>query len=208
MSNEQIIEGFKNGDNIIIKKAYKIMQPRIDEHVFSNSGSINNSKDVMRISFERFEKKCQEGRLVLTTDWQNFVYGIVKNVWKEERGKAIRRNEKEMPFSSIEDTRVENSLSTFDMQTMSSRNHDLRELIQLIIQAFTQISELCAQIFELKYVKQMAHKEIAQVLDIKEGTSRKRLKDCLDKLRYIVMKDPRFRDFDDLDLLYKFIFKK
>lgn len=191
MDTKKVIEGFTIDDHKIIVTAYKIMKPKIREYLLYNSGSESDVHDILWESFERFQQKCQKGELPVIPDWQRFMYGIVRNVWREK----FRRKR---PFLSLEDILIKNTPSG-----NSDFEQDVKELVKQVKKAITNMSEICRQTLTLVYARKKTNKEIAQSLNISAATFGKRLSDCRNRLRVKIQNDPLFANFEGI--LYNFI---
>lgn len=209
--NAQIIEGFRSGDVKVMLNCYKAIKGRVTKYVLQNSGSEQEAEELAWEALERFRKRCLKSEFDLSDKagkpivFERFMYGIYRFAWLDKlKARGNKGLEILVPTVKDEEDEMGNALSTATSEDTEVAA-DMQELLGFVKQAILSLSNQCQQVFTLVCFDNKSHQEVGEELDIKVGTSRKRLKDCRDKLRKHLMNSSLFQEFQDEVLIQKFL---
>lgn len=197
LTNEEIIEGFRKGDNRLLINAYKISRPRIYAYVLKNTGTETDAKELVWECMEAFRKRCvRDDDFELNVEFGLYMYGIARYKWID-RMKANAKVEIKTDLTALENHSTENI----------NEQNEIRELLNYVKSCIKSLKQGCQVLFKLYCFENLAHEEIATKLNITKGNSRKRLLDCRKKLAVLLKQNPSFHSFKDEVLVRKFVAK-
>lgn len=209
--NTQIIEGFRTGDVKVMLNCYKTIKGRVIKYVLQNSGSEQEAEELAWEALERFRKRClkaefnlhdKEGKPIV---FERFMYGIYRFAWLDKlKARGNKGIEILVPIVKDEEDDT-GSLMATAVSEDTEAIADMQEVLHFVKQAILSLSSQCQQIFTLVCFDNRSHQEVGEELDIKVGTSRKRLKDCRDKLRKILTNSRLFQELQDETLIQNFL---
>jgi RNA polymerase sigma-70 factor, ECF subfamily len=181
LSDTELILEAKEGNN----SAFEQLVYRYDRHVLSlamkYSGNNDDAMDIYQEVFIRMYKGLKNFRF--QSEFSTWLFRITTNVCLTYKSKQNKRERLSLSFSDDDD---ENSILT-NLQAEENENPDsammgneINEKIELAIKALTPKQKLC---FTLKHMEGYKLREIAVMMDCKEGTVKKYLFDAVRKIR-------------------------
>lgn len=109
------------------------------------------------------------------TSFRRFVYAIAQNVLREYLRTVTKRAREQLDFAEV-------CVRELDSRSMSSLQSDKLH-VQAVIESLRAVPLDDQIVLELKYFEGLSGREIADVLDVPEGTVRGRLARGLERLR-------------------------
>ena len=197
LTNKEIIAGFRQGDNRLLINAYKIARPRIYAYVLRNTGTEADAKALAWECMEAFRKRCVKNPdFELSVEFGLYMYGIARYKWidkmKENKAVGIKTDM----------TKIENH-SSYDVHEV----REIKEMLGYVKACIKSLKAGCQLLFKLYCFDNQSHDKIASKLNIKVGTSRKRLLDCRKKLAILLKQNPHFQSFKEEALIHRFLSK-
>ncbi|MEZ4888437.1 MAG: RNA polymerase sigma factor [Chitinophagales bacterium] len=197
LTNQTIIEGFRNGDTRMIINAYKIARPRIYAYVLRNTGTENDAKELVWECMEAFRKRClKDTNFELEVEFGLYMYGIGRYKWIDK----MKANAKVEISTSVTEI-VHHAADDIQQQ------HEIREMLDYVKTCMKSLQQGCQVLFKLYCFDNLPHEEIAAKLNIQVGNSRKRLLDCRKKLAILLKQNPSFHSFKNEALIHQFVSK-
>ena len=104
---QQLINGIKTNDSVILKDFYKSNYRKIENLVLNNSGTVEHAKDIYKEAFITVWKRVKNETFIPKneTALQGYLYQIAKNKWMDFlRSKTFKKTEtlfEEQPASTI-----------------------------------------------------------------------------------------------------------
>lgn len=207
ISNEKLIDGFRTGDETVIIELYKLIKLRLYKYVLNNSGTKKEAEELAWDCLERFRQKCLNPSFSLDIPCSQYLYGIYRYAWLDQL-KAKKKDNIIIKTSPLEEGEEPNNEANLfkDLQSIESGdNQHLKELLNYIVVEINNLSEVCKGIFQMICFEQKKHSDVSETLGIKTSTSRKRLKDCRDKLRSKIQSNPLFSEYIDDQMILNFL---
>jgi len=197
LTNEAIIEGFRQGDSRLLINAYKIARPRIYAYVLRNTGAAEDAKTLVWECMEAFRKRCiKDAAFELKVEFGLYMYGIARYKWIDRmKAKAAVVVKADMGDLAVD--------PSFDVH----QENEIREMLDFVKTSMKSLKSGCQILFKLYCFENYSHDDIASKLDINTGTSRKRLLDCRKKLAVLLKQNPHFESFKNEALVNRFIGK-
>ncbi len=197
LTDQEIIEGFRIGDNRLLINAYKIARPRIYAYILRNMGTENDAKELVWECMEAFRKKCvRDANFELNVEFGLYMYGIARYKWID-KVKANSKVEVKSDMTALENHATDN---------INDQN-EIRELLNYVKNCIKSLKQGCQILFKLYCFDNLPHENIAEKLKITKGNSRKRLLDCRKKLAVLLKQNPSFHAFKDEALIRRFVSK-
>lgn len=177
MSDTEIIELIRRGrDQQAFSKLYAHF-PKVERMVRANSGTKSDAKDIFQDALIIFHRKAREADLTLTAAISTFLYGICRNLWREE----LRRRNRSITKWDVDEAAEEPA----DLSAMLARESEFGTAEQ----ALKGLGEKCLDVLKRFYVLHQSLQEIAKSLGFAgEGAAKTRKYKCLEAAR------KRYRD--------------
>lgn len=205
LSNEELINGFKNNDRRTIITAYKMVANKIGKYVLYNKGTEEDAESLVWESIEIFRQKCQKKEaLEIKATIKDYIYGIARYSWLNKLKKTKEISTLFSPLKDKNEVQID-----YPEPSNPPFNDEFKELLELVELEISRLSEKCQKIFELRFDLDLSHKEIAQKLGLTSiVNARQRFFSCKTKLRAQIVHNPVFKEFEDNDLVLNFILGK
>jgi RNA polymerase sigma factor (sigma-70 family) len=84
LSDKDILEGVRSGDNRVISYLIRIYFPRIKKYILRNKGNNNDAEDVFQEALVIIFDKLRQGGLQINKEFGSFLYGVVRVIWTKE----------------------------------------------------------------------------------------------------------------------------
>lgn len=173
--NKEYFEGIKKGDSLILKKLFLDVGRSITNYVMQNSGTKDDGADFYRMAVVKTRMKIEKGEITTNDKIAGFIYGVARNDWLDHlRKKKSRRNKEIIQRDASIDDYNNFTDASANPEEMVVRN----ETVQQLHRCIKKLSELCEEVLSLHYFEGKKLIEISEMLDVKEGTIRKRKFTC------------------------------
>ncbi len=168
----RILEQFYNGDHDAVLQFYEQEFPKIARLIINNQGTTDDAKDVFHDALVIILDKFRWGCLRLECSAGAYLYSISRNLWHERLRHRKKVHEfKEIHFNRHPDVTVD----YYEEQP---------EHLDSVIKAIDELGDLCKQLLELYYFKNLSWEEIAAELGyISAASARNQKYKCLQKIR-------------------------
>ncbi|HVD98078.1 MAG TPA: RNA polymerase sigma factor [Cytophagaceae bacterium] len=181
----EIIDGCKKDDRSAQKALYDRFCKKMNAVSYRYTGSYDDAKDIVHDSFVKIFQKISsysgEGSL---EGWiRRIVVNHSINFINKKNKHLIKANEEEQKI--LNDTVALTEYSTNESELDSIYDADLTK--EEIIQAINSLKDSYKIIFNLYVIDSLSHKEISELLNIKEELSRIRLQRARKVLQSILI---------------------
>ncbi|MHC4146293.1 MAG: RNA polymerase sigma factor [Planctomycetota bacterium] len=152
-----LVEGCKKGDLYAYERLYEAHGPRMKSIAYNILGNTSDAEDAVQEAFLKIYRKAKQfkGRSAFMT----WIYRVLINACYDSMRKRQRR--------AVEVSEPEEKI--FPVTTSDRRDHSLRLTLE---NSLKQLPERKRTIFMLFEVEGFKHAEIAEILNISEGTSK------------------------------------
>lgn len=182
-TNDWYLSGLLNDDDDALKAIIEKCRPPLIRWVARNSGSPEDGEDAFMYAIEVVYRKVKSGELRLSCAFSTYVFQVGKYWWL----KQLRRKKALVPVTE-EDSQV------FSHIVSESRSWlELTERRMFLQEKLGLLGNPCQRLLQL-FLQGAKLPEIAEAMDIKYNTARKRKSRCIEKLRQLVQEDNRFFD--------------
>jgi RNA polymerase sigma factor (sigma-70 family) len=178
--DQELLMGIKEADSGVIKQLYDSFLPGIIRFVRSNSGSVEDARDIFQEAIMVIYKKCTSGSFELSAPLETFLFVICRNLWRSQLRKA-------KPLFLNDDQDWEDP----DENILKIMEDQLKE--HLFYSHFKLLANNCKQILELFFQK-APMKMIADIMGTSESYVKKRKHVCKEKLIRAIKSDPRYEE--------------
>ena len=170
MSNQKILEFFKNGQREKAFKQLYHLYPKIERLVLSKGGQKHDAKDVFQESLIVLYHNLQKADFKLTSSIYTYLYAVSRFVWSDTQ----KLNSK-IPKNDLNE-----NLEDLTKSVQEEKKYQFAE------RAFSELGERCQQLLLMFYHKKMSFKDIAKVMQFKSEKIAKNQKyKCLTKAKDI-----------------------
>ncbi len=168
-SEPDFIKGIKENDNKIIEQLRKEIFPLIRNYILSNSGTLEDAKDIFNDAFLEVFKKIKNDDLILTTRFSNYFMTVCNNKWKKKL-----RKRKNMPTTDDFETvqliykpydSTKDKLSQLFYSELGKLDTRSQELIQLTLDG--KKNQEIAKIMDFKTTQAVADKKNSVLNNLK-----------------------------------------
>lgn len=185
MNTNYFLQSLINGDNLGIRKIYKVLYPKVESYILKKDGNEEDAKDIMQKALIQFSVRAQDKDFQLTSSFEGYFITICKNLWIREVKKAKLR--------VTDDTII--NLTSNDLEiAMSTYEQEKWELFQ---EKLSTISENCRELLQL-FFKKTSYKKIADLKNYASvNTVKQRIFKCKTKLKDAIQSDSRYKHLKD-----------
>lgn len=178
-SENKLIEAAKDNDRLSQQKLYARFSPKMLAVCRYYLKDVQQAEDVMIAGF----LKCF---LKINMFSSNGSFeGWLRQIMVRECIDFLRVKKNSFNHSTIDDFQVEDSNETIDL--LSEQN------IEVIQQCIENLPAACKLVFTLYVIEEYKHKEIAEMLEISIGTSKKQLSIAKVKIKEQLKNNPKFK---------------
>ncbi len=170
MSNQKILEFFKNGQREKAFAQLYQLYPKIEKLILSKGGGKQDASDVFQEALIVLYRKLQSSDFVLTASFYTYLYSVSRYIWSD----AQKQNSK-IPKNQLD-----------DFEEAIVKNVHEEKKYRFAERAFYELGERCQQLLLMFYQKKMSFKAIANVMQFKSEKIAKNQKyKCLQKAKDI-----------------------
>ena len=170
MSDQKILEFFKNGQREKAFAQLYQLYPKIEKLILSKGGRKQDASDVFQESLIILYRNLQSSEFKLTASLYTYLYSVSRFIWSDTQKKQSK-----IPQNELNDSEIE----------LVKSIHDEKKY-QFAERAFSELGERCQQLLLMFYHKKMSFKSIAEVMQFKSEKIAKNQKyKCLQKAKDI-----------------------
>jgi len=155
-----LVRRIKNGDKEAFMTVTRLYQKKVFGLAYAFFRNSEDALDVVQETFLRFHQKIntfKEGK-----NFQNWLLQIAKNICIDFYRKHHKRN----PSHGFDQGLDDLNLPVSD-DDHTERSADLRKIFDVCLDRLTEKQRM---VFMMKHYNQMGYREIAQILDVAQGT--------------------------------------
>ncbi len=170
MSDQKILEFFKNGQREkAFAKLYELY-PKIEKLILSKGGGKQDASDVFQEALIVLYRKLQSSEFTLTASLSTYLYSVSRYIWSDTQKKQSKILQNELD----------------DIEAEVSKDIHEEKKYRFAENAFSELGEGCQQLLLMFYHKKMSFKSIAKVMQFKSEKIAKNQKyKCLQKAKDI-----------------------
>ena len=90
MSDEQLVAGIRDGDQMALKLLYQEHYPMIKHLITTNNGSEADAKDIYQEGIIVLYERIRSGEFELLSKLKTFIYAVCRRLWLKELRKMNR----------------------------------------------------------------------------------------------------------------------
>ncbi len=170
MSDQKILEFFKNGQREKAFAQLYQLYPKIEKLILSKGGGKQDASDVFQEALIVLYRKLQSSDFVLTASLYTYLYSVSRYIWRDTQKQNSKIPQNELDYSQEEVIKT----------VQEEKKYQVAEL------AFSELGERCQQLLLMFYYKKMSFKTIAESMQFKSEKIAKNQKyKCLSKARVI-----------------------
>lgn len=188
-NDQKYIEALLHNDVVLIKEIYQKWGPEVRNFVVKNNGKPEDAKDIFQETIAAVLLKVRKEKFTLTVPLGGYLYFIYRAKWLNKLSKK-----KKEPVT-IED------LSRYTNETYTNQVSEETKLLELrlnvFMACFEKLSTLCQKILNAKYEKGLKAIDVMEQLLLPSvGAVNKKMFDCRESLRKLILKHPKFNDLN------------
>lgn len=191
LTTDEIIEGFRNKDNEVIRYVHDKSFNSVKMYVKMQNGSEDDAVEVFQqgmiavfIRIRKGDLKIEDGKL-----FNDYLFIICRNIWLNELRLKKYKNmlNDAMNFDFIEEKEKVNWTEDLEYQALVRKD----ERIKLYKRYFKKLDKDCRKVLEL-YLGKLSYKKIAKELNISYDYVRLKKMRCLKKLLKMIKGDENY----------------
>ncbi len=171
------------GDDRAFEELVRLYEKRVYNMALRSTGSAEDAFDLSQEAFIRVWKSLKNFKG--ESKFSTWLFRIVSNLCTDYIRKQARRNETSLMVEGEEDEQFEMELP--DERADPERELSRIELRREIDYAVSKLSPEHREVFILREVDDLSYGEIAQLLEVEEGTVKSRLSRARKNLRDILL---------------------
>jgi len=182
MEAKDYIQGLLAGENHIINAIYEKHHRAIIQLVESNSGTLEDAKDVFQEGLMLVYQKAKQPDFKLTSSFFTYFYAVCRNVWSNKRRKKS--------FGEVTLSEEMTSMVVDDSPEVLEQN----EQYTLYRSKFLELGTDCQQLLSL-FMQKVSLKEIAERMGISSVAYAKKKKfKCKERLVKLIQNDMKYAE--------------
>jgi RNA polymerase sigma factor (sigma-70 family) len=175
-SEEEFIEGLRNGNDAVMDRLYRLHYPTIEHFIISNNGTEDEARDIYQEAFIIFYESIRDNSLELSCKIKTYLYSVCRRLWLKRlsyKSKYLSKLQDNEEFIVFEDTDEENS------------KNELR--FNIMEESLQKLGEPCRTILEDYYINDLSMQQITDKMGYTNADNAKNQKyKCLSRLKKIV----------------------
>ena len=212
--NRDIMRAFLENDWSILQECYEGVSGMIERLVTANGGTIDDARNLLLDSFKVFRKQCEKDDFQLTAKFSTYIYAVCRKLWlrklRDRKQDAMNHLKVMIQRKSSDDEEgATNDLSQFPEETTDEdveQALQIQQLHKIVVAMIQSLTDRCKKIM-LLYGAGKSHREIAKLLKISEGASRKGINDCKTALANRIKQSAYYQELCDNRAIHAFIKK-
>ena len=179
---EDIVQGFKSNDTVIMKRVYLHTYPKVRSYILKNSGGVDQAKDIFQEAFVACWSNIKADKFSENGNVEGYLFTIAKNKWMDYLRSASFTKHSQLP-------------DTIELQKPTEGNEDIwrqkDKKVAKVIAVLNKMDSSCNDLLEAFYFERKTMEEIAQNMGIGTASARNKKYRCMQKLRELVLKLPQ-----------------
>ena len=172
------VSGFKNNDQTILARVYKLVYPKVRAHIVNNNGSEAEAKDIFQEAFIACWKNIKDNKVMEDSNVEAYLFAIARNKWIDYLRSANFK--KTISIGSLNKSFQDHGAEVMHDESEMHRNS--------MLEALRRLNENCRRILNLYYFERLSMKQIATQLDIDPASARNKKYRCMEQLRSLTLK--------------------
>jgi RNA polymerase sigma factor (sigma-70 family) len=179
MSDNEILEKIRKGDESALDYLYKKYFKMMAKLIITNNGTDEEARDIYQEALIVFWQKAVSNNLVLTSKISTYLYSICQNLWRKELDRKSK-------------------LSYEDKDGSDGFDPDKEERIKIINNCINELGETCRKLLTYYYFDEMSMSDIAEKLGFANADTAKTKKyKCKKHLDTLIKSKYKASDFLD-----------
>lgn len=174
MSEEELLDKLRDGNNRAFEEAYKLVFPLIFNLVNTNSGTKRDAQDLMQDTFFALVKNLRKPDFKLSCKLSTYMYSIARNLWLtklRKNGKMILNiDDDEQHYILVDDDEIEKK------EVQEKQYQQMAEVLK-------NMGEKCRQIITEFYYKKTSLEKIALLLGITPASAKVTKHRCMNTFK-------------------------
>jgi RNA polymerase sigma factor (sigma-70 family) len=173
-TDEQFVEGLRNGNNEILTVLYKKYYHLVLKLIVNNSGTEEAAQDIYQETIIVLYENARKNSFELNCQLQTYIYSVAKRLWL----KQLKQNGK--TYLLKEDDELEIVDVGADLNDYLIKDAEIEKLNQ----SLSELGEPCATLMQDFYVRKLSMDEIAEKFGYTNADNAKNQKyKCLQRLK-------------------------
>lgn len=182
-TDEQIINGIRTRDKLVLESLYLKYHKRVIKYVTRNKGNKCEGEDVFHDAIEKLLNTSKSTEFKFEINFEAYFTTIYQNRWKNI---ASIKNKQELTNQFPDDLAYEEADLDYDNKKLQIR--------QLTIDSIRKLDKNSRMILELVYIKKKTMAKIADKMDFKNEQSAKTQKfKALTRLRELIKENSLYK---------------
>jgi RNA polymerase sigma factor (sigma-70 family) len=173
----EVLEKLKSQDPEMFRYIYRTYGKMITGHVLKNSGTLEDAKELIQITFTELWSSINEGRYREEGKLGHYIFQLAANNWRYELRK--RRTRTTDDLDDAPHLLADDSTESMERQVVKDR------YLNAIHEALKQIGGTCEQVIKLYHLEEKSLQDVANQMNYDYNSLRKRIFDCRKKLKKI-----------------------
>ena len=182
-SDQKYIEALVKNDPVLIEEIYRRFSDTIKQFILRNGGTTSDAGDIFQEALITIFQQANEKNLVLSCPFEAYLYLICKRRWINELNKRGRSKVSVQDLKGFEDT--VSAQNTFEEIEEKQRRSNL------FWNNFQKLGPRCKELLKLSWSGK-SMQEVAEIMGVSYGFSRKKKSECIGRLEKLVHQDPEF----------------
>ncbi|TAH24695.1 MAG: sigma-70 family RNA polymerase sigma factor [Cytophagales bacterium] len=179
MTDIDIIEGIRKGDEKLIDFLYKKNYKMMVNLIVKNNGSEEEARDIYQEALIILWQKAKSDDFVLSSKISTYLYSVCMNLWRKELERKSRHTNDAIEKGEYLD-------------------NDKNESARIIHECINSLGDTCKQILMYYYFDEMSMNDIAEKLGFANAdTAKTRKYKCKQELDKLVKSRYSAKDFQD-----------
>lgn len=172
-SDQELIDGIRKDDQQALGVLYKTYYPMVQHLILSNSGSIEEAKDIYQETIVIFYEKNKEAHFILNCKIKTYLYSVARRLWLK------KLNEKSNFSGSLEENEIAAELG--DNQ-LPEKEREIR--YAAMHQCLEQLGDPCKSLLRDFYLFSQSMEQISEKFGYTNADNAKTQKyKCLQRLK-------------------------
>ncbi len=173
---ENFTDRFKNNDEQVLKYLYVTNYPKIEKYVLSNTGTMDDAKDIYQEAFIAMWRNVQLDKVFFDTPdkLNGYLFRIAQYKWLDE---LRRKNKKKLDTLPAGE-------AIADMGPFTSKEQDA--YLEKVKIHFVAMQAPCKEVLQRFYFLKQSMADIAAAFSWTDATAKNNKYRCLQKLRSMV----------------------
>lgn len=183
-SDEEIINGIRSKDNLIIDFIYQNYKEKVIKYVERNSGNKDEAEDVFQESILKLYKITMKKEFKLIKTFEVYFSTVYRNTWKHttKYKNKYRLTEIDQEVFSVED------------DATSYQEYENNQVKKIVWQQYKQLKSECREVLDMYYAQRKSMNEIAYQMNLKNEQNAKNKKyKCIESLKTLIMNQPSYK---------------